>query len=86
MSNSIAATRKKVSKSAGQIEKCIHLLWAFEAKLTVEAESGANPEAEELASVLACICVDHLHPAVDSLREASRPARKKPAKDEDKDE
>lgn len=75
MADAIASTRKRVSKIACKVEELIHQLWKLEAALVAAAEGEASPEAEELASDLACICVDQLHPAVKSMREAGTPRR-----------
>jgi hypothetical protein len=76
MADAVSTTRKRVSKLACKAEELIHQLWNLEAKLTAVAAAGDLPEAEDLASRIACICVDHLHPAVDSLREAGKPRRR----------
>jgi hypothetical protein len=76
MAEVTVVVRKKVSKAACRVEEVIHQLWSFEAKLTAAAASSPDPGAEDLASRIACICVDHLHPAVESMREAGKPRRR----------
>jgi hypothetical protein len=73
MADAVTKTRKQGPKLARQLERFCRGLWAMEGRLTAAAEFGANAEAERLAGLLGCVLVDHLQPALATLKQLALP-------------